>query len=83
MLDNFEWAVLTYIGSGFTYVALSHPHILAGMRRVSMGWWELRLSMQCEQSLPFKPELVPCEWRCPHWRPTVMGSIGTVCVKLT
>jgi hypothetical protein len=26
------------------------------------------------------PELAPCGWRCPHRRPTVMGSIGDLVI---
>jgi hypothetical protein len=33
-----------------------------------------------ELSLPMEPELAPCGWRCPHRRPTVMGSIGNLVV---
>jgi hypothetical protein len=31
-------------------------------------------------SLPMEPEVAPCGWRCPHRRPTVMVSIGSLVI---
>jgi hypothetical protein len=59
-----KWAGLTY----------------TGWQGIRVGWWQPFLTLGFELSLPMKPELAPCGWRCPHRRPTVLGSIGKLLI---
>jgi hypothetical protein len=47
-----------------------------------VGWWQpcLRLGVSVE-SADGEPRLAPCGWRCPHRRPTVMGSVGNLVLQ--
>jgi hypothetical protein len=51
-----------------------------GWQGIRMGYRQPCLRLGFELSLPMEPELPPCGWRCPHRRPTVMGSTGNLVI---